>query len=244
MIAAIGRHCLTLALLGAAWACAAAFLSGGFGDRTLFRSSRRALHAVTALLACTAGLLITANLTDDFRLWVVASYSNRTLSAFYKVSALWGSQAGSLLLWALVLSAFTSLVLVQYRRSGDVQLPFVAAVLAGIQVFFLAALNFASHPFTLLANPPPDGNGLNPQLQTPLMVIHPPCLYLGYVGFSVPYAFAMAALFTGRLGDIWIHRTRRWTIFSWFFLGVGILLGSYWAYIELGWGGYWAWDPV
>lgn len=244
MLAETGRHCLTLALLCAAWAGLAAFLGGGFGYPALFRSGRRALHAVTLLLAAAAAILVAANLSDDFRLRIVASYSNRTLGTLYKISAFWGSQAGSLLLWALVLAGFTSMILLQYHRRSDDQIPFAAGVLALIQLFFLAVLNFASHPFTLLETPPVDGNGLNPQLQTPLMVIHPPSLYLGYVGFSIPFAFAMAALMTGRLNDVWIHRTRRWTIFSWFFLGIGILLGAYWAYIELGWGGYWAWDPV
>ncbi len=244
MIPEIGRHLLTVGLLCAGWAGFAGLLSGIFGYRSLGRSARRALHAVFGLLLFASAFLIYSNLTNDFRLWIVASYSNRTLPFFYKVSAFWASQAGSLLLWSLVLAGFSSVVLIQYRRRNDSQITAVFGILGLVQTFFLLALNFASNPFTLLANPPLDGNGMNPQLQTPLMVIHPPCLYLGYVGFTIPYAFAMAALVTGRLSDAWIHLTRRWAIFSWFFLGIGLLLGAYWAYIELGWGGYWAWDPV
>ncbi|MCZ6670185.1 MAG: heme lyase CcmF/NrfE family subunit, partial [Acidobacteria bacterium] len=244
MLAEIGRHCLTLSLLCAAWAALAGFLGGKFHHFPVFISARRSLYAGTGLLVAASAILIHANLTNNFSLWVVASYSNINLPTFYKVSAMWGSQAGSLLLWALILSCFSSIVVFQYRRRNDDMIPFVASILGGILVFFLILLNFNSNPFTMLASPPLDGNGLNPQLQTPLMVIHPPLLYIGYVGFSIPFAFAIAALLSGRLNDVWIHRTRRWTIFSWFFLGIGILLGAYWAYIELGWGGYWAWDPV
>jgi cytochrome c-type biogenesis protein CcmF len=196
------------------------------------------------VLGVASSALCALFLTDRFDVEYVASYSSRAMPTLFKVAAFWGGHAGSLLLWILVLSVFSAIVIVQNRHQNRGLIPYVVATLSGITVFFLVLLNFTSNPFDLLGFTPPDGKGLNPQLQTPLMAIHPPCLYLGYVGVAVPYAFAMAALLSGRVGDVWIRTTRRWTLFAWLFLGVGLLLGGYWAYIELGWGGYWAWDPV
>src|ERR687884_1084427 len=148
--------------------------------------------------------------------------------------------------WCLLLNIFAALVLWQNRGGRNRELmPWVIALMMGYQVFFLGLITFVvDSPWTRLANPPRDGQGLMPLLQHPTMLVHPPTLYLGYVAFSVPFAFAMAALITGRLGDEWIRATRRWTLLAWFFLGCGLLLGGNWAYNELGWGGYWAWDPV
>ncbi|MEE9610486.1 MAG: heme lyase CcmF/NrfE family subunit, partial [Desulfatiglandales bacterium] len=158
--------------------------------------------------------------------------------------AFYAGQAGSLLFWAWLLSLFAFIVIWQNRERNRDVLPHVNLILACLTFFFISLMVFVTNPFTRLATVPPDGQGLNPLLQNPGMIFHPPTLFLGYVGFAVPYAFAMAALIKGRLGSTWIRTTRRWTLFSWFFLTIGNLLGAQWAYVELGWGGYWAWDPV
>ncbi|MCI0656271.1 MAG: cytochrome c biogenesis protein CcsA, partial [Acidobacteria bacterium] len=239
-----GSLCLILALIASAWSLVASALGALTRSRSLITSGERSSLAVTAVLGLASSALCVLFLKDRFDVEYVASYSSRAMPALFKVAAFWGGHAGSLLLWVLVLSVFSAIVIVQNRHQNRGLIPYVVATLSGITVFFLVLLNFTSDPFDLLGFTPPDGKGLNPQLQTPLMAIHPPTLYLGYVGVAVPYAFAMAALLSGRVGDVWIRTTRRWTLFAWLFLGVGLLLGGYWAYIELGWGGYWAWDPV
>jgi len=239
----VGHYSLLLALLGAGWALCASLLSALTGSRGLQQSAERSVWAVTALTLLATGCLVRGFLVDDFRLDYVYFYSSTSQALPYKVGALWGGQAGSLLLWALILVCMTSIVLWTNRDKNRALMPHVTAVLSATIVFFMVLLNFIEQPF---ATGPAraDGVGLNPQLKNYWMMIHPPCLYLGYVGVAVPFAFAMAALATRRTGDIWFRTTRRWTLFAWFYLGTGILLGSYWAYIELGWGGYWAWDPV
>ncbi len=239
-----GGLCLILALVLAAWSVVACALGALTRSRSLVRSGERGSLGVTTALVAASIALWNLFLRDRFDVEYVASYSSRAMPSLFKFTAFWGGHAGSLLLWVLVLSLFSALVIAQNRRQNRALMPHVVATLSGITTFFLILLNFTSNPFDLLGFTPPDGNGLNPQLQTPLMAIHPPTLYLGYVGVSVPFAFAMAALLSGRVGDVWIRTTRRWTLFAWLFLGVGLLLGGYWAYIELGWGGYWAWDPV
>jgi cytochrome c-type biogenesis protein CcmF len=239
-----GSLCLILALFASAWSLVSSALGALTRSRSLISSGERSSLAATAVLGVASFSLSALFLKDRFDVEYVASYSSRAMPVLFKVAAFWGGHAGSLLLWILVLSVFSAIVIVQNRNQNRGLIPYVVATLSGITVFFLVLLNFTSNPFDLLGFTPPDGKGLNPQLQTPLMAIHPPCLYLGYVGVAVPYAFAMAALMSGRVGDVWIRTTRRWTLFAWLFLGVGLLLGGYWAYIELGWGGYWAWDPV
>ncbi len=239
-----GQFCLILAMAASAWALVASSLGAITRSRSLIESGERSALAVTATLGLASFTLAFLFLNDRFDVEYVASYSSRAMPSLFKLTAFWGGHAGSLLLWVLVLSFFTALVVLQNRHQNRVLMPYVVATLSGITVFFLWLLHFTSNPFEMLGFTPADGKGLNPQLQTPLMAIHPPCLYLGYVGVSVPYAFAMAALLSGRVGDVWIRITRRWTIFAWLFLGIGLLLGGYWAYIELGWGGYWAWDAV
>ncbi|MCZ6650870.1 MAG: heme lyase CcmF/NrfE family subunit, partial [Acidobacteria bacterium] len=194
----------------------------------------------------TLAMILLARLfmMDDFAVQYVAEHSSRSTPALYKFTALWGGQSGSLLLWVWIQSVYTAAVVLTNRRKNRDLMPYANAVLSGITAFFLVTLCFASNPFLRLAVAPADGAGLNPLLQNAMMAIHPPTLYVGYVGFSVPFAFAMAALATGHTGDTWIRSSRRWTLFTWFVLGTGILLGSWWAYLELGWGGYWAWDPV
>jgi cytochrome c-type biogenesis protein CcmF len=174
----------------------------------------------------------------------VAAYTSRNLPVFYTWSAFYAGQKGSLLLWALVVSTFGSAALLANRRKYPELMPYVAGTIAIVVVFFVATMVFASNPFERLGFTPADGRGLNPQLQNPGMVFHPPMLYLGYTSISVPFAFAVAALISGRLDTGWLHAIRKWTLLSWLFLSCGIVLGMWWAYVELGWGGYWAWDPV
>jgi cytochrome c-type biogenesis protein CcmF len=207
-------------------------------------SSRAAAYAVHALVVIAALVLLRALLVHDFTLEYVAAYSSTTLPTQYIVAALWGGQQGSLLFWVLILTTMSSLVHLQNRTRNEALMPYVTTTLMTVAVFFLALLVFVTDPFERLPVPAREGADLNPLLQNYWMMIHPPSLYLGYVGCSVPFAFAIAALVTGRLGDVWIRTTRRWTLFAWFFLSVGNMLGARWAYEVLGWGGYWAWDPV
>jgi cytochrome c-type biogenesis protein CcmF len=241
---AIGALALRLALLAALYAVVAAILGARARRPALVASSRHAAYVVNALVAIAALVLWRALLAHDFSLEYVAAYSSTTLSTPYTIAALWGGQQGSLLFWVLILSSMSSLVHVQNRDRNQALMPWVTATLMVIAAFFLALLVFIADPFELLPVPAREGADLNPLLQNYWMMIHPPSLYLGYVGCSVPFAFGMAALASGRLGDVWIRTTRRWTLFAWFFLSVGNMLGGRWAYEELGWGGYWAWDPV
>ena len=182
--------------------------------------------------------------TNDFSLQYVYAYSNIELDYFYKFSSFWGGQKGSLLFWTLILTSYMIVVHFQNRSKNLIVVPYAMAVMLVITCFFLLLLNFSTNPFERIPLPPEDGRGLNPLLQNYWMVIHPPTLYLGYVGFTVPFAFAVAALISKNLDDAWIRLTRKWTVVSWFFLCMGNLFGASWAYVELGWGGYWAWDPV
>jgi cytochrome c-type biogenesis protein CcmF len=239
----LGYFSLAIALAMAGWAMVAAPLGAVARLRGLQDSAERALYVACAAVALAVGCLVHGFVTDDFRLDYVYHYSSSNQPLPYKLSALWGGQAGSLLFWVLILTVMAVVMLRTNRAKNRALMPWATAVVAATVTFFLILVNFVESPFTLGADRL-DGVGLNPQLKNYWMVIHPPCLYLGYVGFTVPFAFAMSALITRRTGPVWFRTTRRWTLFSWFFLGTGILMGSYWAYIELGWGGYWAWDPV
>jgi cytochrome c-type biogenesis protein CcmF len=240
----LGTLALRLALVAALYAIGVALAGARARRGDLVASSRHAAYTVHALVAIAALALWRALLARDFSLEYVASYSSSTLSLPYTIAALWGGQQGSLLFWVLILTSMSSLVQLQNRARNTALMPFVTATLMTIAAFFLALLVFIADPFERLPTPAREGADLNPLLQNYWMMIHPPSLYLGYVGCSVPFAFALAALASGRLGDVWIRTTRRWTLFAWFFLSVGNLLGGRWAYEELGWGGYWAWDPV
>jgi cytochrome c-type biogenesis protein CcmF len=239
-----GRAALVLALMAAIYAVVMALGSRSRGRRDWQASAERAVLAVFALVSVAIGTLWVALATGDFSLRNVADYTNETLGWQFKVTALWASQGGSLLLWAWLLTAFSAVVVVINRRRNRELMPVVVAVLMGIAIFFTSLLTFIESPFETTSPVPVDGAGLNPLLQNPYMIIHPPMLYLGYVGLAIPFAFAMAALVTRRLDTVWITSVRRWTIMAWLFLGIGMLLGARWAYEELGWGGYWAWDPV
>jgi len=217
----------------------------GRNNLRLVQAGKRGLlsaAAATTLASIALGYLF---LTDNFQVEYVASYSDRALPLFYKLTAFWAGQKGSLLFWAWVLSLFTALVIFNNRRERDDRSsPYVYLVLAATLGFFLFLLCVVSNPFDTLGFMPRDGNGLNPMLQNPGMVFHPPLLFFGYIGFTVPFAYAIAALITGNTGASWIRKTRAWNVLSWIFLSIGIILGGQWAYVELGWGGYWAWDPV
>jgi cytochrome c-type biogenesis protein CcmF len=218
------------------------------GDRLrypeLLKSARHGVYAVTGLVTLASAILIYALLTHDFQLAYVASYSSREMPTVYLISAFWGGNAGSLLFWTWMLTIFGLIAVVQNRHTNRALVPYVAAVIMTTIAFFLILMVFISNPFEKLSYTPANGNGLNPLLENPGMIFHPPTLLLGYAGFTVPFAFAIAALWTRRLGDEWVRSIRRWTLFAWAMLGVGNLLGAQWAYVELGWGGYWAWDPV
>jgi cytochrome c-type biogenesis protein CcmF len=218
--------------------------SGRVSPERLAETARRSGIASFFAVSVAAFALLWAAFTNDFSVAYILHHTNRALPGPYKFAALWSGQEGSLLLWAWLLATY-GLVL-RLRHKVDVRLTaFASTILAGIQLFFLLLLNFAATPFSLVGGTiPADGFGLNPLLQYPEMVIHPPMLYLGYVGFSVPFAFALGALMMRYPGEKWIHITRRWTMVTWLFLTCGIVLGMHWAYAVLGWGGYWGWDPV
>jgi len=240
----LGNIALWIALLIALWASVVGFVAGKTRRPDLMRSAERSIFAVWGLLVIASAGLMHALLTHDFNVEYVAAYTSRNLPVFYTWSAFYAGQKGSLLLWALVVSTFGSAALLVNRRKYPELMPYVAGTIAIIVVFFVATMVFASNPFERLGFTPADGRGLNPQLQNPGMVFHPPMLYLGYTSISVPFAFAVAALISGKLDTGWLHAIRKWTLLSWLFLSCGIVLGMWWAYVELGWGGYWAWDPV
>src|SRR5205807_2739372 len=189
-------------------------------------------------------VLVLAAFRDDFSIAYIFHHSNRDLPGPYKFAVLWSGQEGSLLFWSLLLAAYGFVL--RLRHKTDQRLfAYASVIIAGVQIFFLLLLNFAAHPFAVMQGErAADGNGLNPLLQYPEMVIHPPMLYLGYVGMTIPFAFAFGALIMRYQGEQWIHITRRWTMVTWAFLTAGIFLGAHWAYAVLGWGGYWGWDPV
>jgi cytochrome c-type biogenesis protein CcmF len=252
-MAAFGSLSLLIALALAAYnllagAVALRLLATGqpapISPERLADTARRAGIAGFVAVSAAAFALIWSVFADDFSITYIMEHSNRALPAAYKFSALWSGQEGSLLLWAWLLGIYGFVLRLTHKR--DVKLyAYAGVIMAGIQVFFLAVLNFAAPPFALFRGAvPEDGNGLNPLLQYPEMVIHPPMLYLGYVGFSVPFAFALGALMMRYPGEKWIKITRIWTLVTWLFLTFGIFLGMHWAYAVLGWGGYWGWDPV
>ncbi|HKF28858.1 MAG TPA: cytochrome c biogenesis protein CcsA, partial [Candidatus Binataceae bacterium] len=240
----LGSLSLLLALLLAVYSIAANLYGARQQRADFLASARHALWATCALVTLAVIALWSGLLSSDFSLEYVAAYSSTTLPTPYKFAALWGGQQGSLLFWTWLLSIFTSIAAFQNRRRNPEIAPYAAAVLALVAIFFLGMLNFVTRPFDSLSLVPGEGTDLNPLLQNYWMAIHPPSLYTGYVSSTVPFAFGAAALITGKLDDSWIRSTRRWAIFSWFFLTLGNMFGARWAYEVLGWGGYWAWDPV
>ncbi|MCB0327367.1 MAG: heme lyase CcmF/NrfE family subunit, partial [Bdellovibrionales bacterium] len=240
----LGQSFILFALVSSLYTIGASLLGGKFSHLAWVKSAQRSLWASSLLILGASLTLIAALLTDNFNFQYVYQYSNSTMPSFYKFASFWGGQNGSLLFWVLILSVYSSLVTFFHRNKNLDLMPFVITTLSCIQAFFLILLFFEANPFDLMPFSVVDGRGLNPLLQNYYMIIHPPSLYLGYVGMSVPFAFAMAALISGRLDNQWILLIRRWTLTAWFFLSLGNLLGASWAYEVLGWGGYWAWDPV
>ena len=240
----LGHYCLIASLVVCAFGLMAAIVGGVQKNLPLVRSAENCLIANFVILGVASLCLWYLLLTDEFLVEYVASYSATDIPTRFKFTAFWGGQKGSLLLWALVLSLFSFLVTVQNRHRNRDLMPYAAAVLLGTIGFFMLLLNFATNPFETLNFIPEDGQGLNPLLQNYYMIIHPPVLFLGYVGLAIPFALAMGALISGRLDTSWLRTARRWTLVAWIFLTLGVTLGGMWAYEELGWGGYWAWDPV
>ncbi len=242
-MADLGRAALVVSLGLALYALVAGALAAYSRRRRLAESARNALIGAFASTAIASAVLAAALLRHDFSFAYVADHTSRELPWIYTLSAFWGGQAGSLLLWLLVLTGYGATAVLLNRRSARDLVSWVVPVLGGVATFFAFLLVAVTSPFeTQVA--PLDGRGLTPSLQNPYMVAHPPLLYLGYVGLTVPFAFAMGALLSGRTDERWIVATRRWTLAAWGFLGIGQLLGAHWAYVEVGWGGYYAWDPV
>src|SRR5438128_8595846 len=242
-MASLGRAALLLALGLLLYAAIAGTYAALRRRRRLALSAQRSLLAALGATAVAAGVLVAALLRHDFTFTYVAEHTSAALPARYRLSALWGGQEGSLLFWLLVLTGYSSVAVYAARRAGRDLLAWVVPILGVIGAFFAFLVVAIASPFHT-QTAPPDGLGLTPSLQNPYMLIHPPLLYLGYVGLSIPFAFAMATLLARRGDEMWIVVTRRWTLVAWTFLGFGQLLGAHWAYVEVGWGGYYAWDPV
>jgi cytochrome c-type biogenesis protein CcmF len=253
-MASFGNFCLLFALCLSIYAFLAALVGASQKLDRIVRSAERAVFAATASVTLAFIALLYLLISNDFSTSLVANTSNRDLPLFYKISALWGAHDGSMLLWVFVTAVFCGIVVYQNRFRHRELMPYALAVLMIDLSFFLSLNLFLSNPFNQLAQVfpdgtqqpfiPADGRGLNPLLQHWAMVIHPPIIYLGFIGFVVPFSFAIAALLTRQAGNTWIRTTRRWTLATWLFLTVGIILGGKWAYVVLGWGGYWGWDPV
>src|ERR671914_856884 len=241
----LGRFALTLALGLAVYGAVAAALGARRGRPVLVESARTTAYSLAAMVAAANVAMLVAILGNDFSIAYVAQNSSRATPTFFKVLALWSADEGSLLLWNLILAGFVAAVAFRFRRRRPETFPWAMATLFAVAAFYLALVVGPANPFATLVSPPADGTGPLPLLQNhPLMAVHPPALYLGFIGFAVPFAFAVGALVTGNLSDRWIRITRRWTLVAWILLTVGLILGALWSYGVLGWGGYWAWDPV
>ncbi|KPK95987.1 hypothetical protein AMJ80_02475 [bacterium SM23_31] len=249
----IGNFALIIAFALSIYTIFASVIGARKCRNDIIISAERSLVTGCVMVAVASLSIVILLLKSDFSYSYVTSYSNKDLPFFYKFAAFWAGQAGSLLFWLLILSIVSSVAVLQNKEHNRELMPYVMAAMSIVTLFFILVTLFIANPFdhwvvesetgTSLFTAG-DGNGLNPLLQHWAMVIHPPALFIGYSGFLVPFAFAIAALITGKLDANWTKVTRRWTIFAWIFLGIGILLGGRWAYVELGWGGYWAWDPV
>jgi cytochrome c-type biogenesis protein CcmF len=241
----IGSFALVLALLVAVYGAAASFVGARSRNALLVESARTSAFSLVALVLVANVTMLAAILANDFSLRYVAENSSRATPTFFKVLALWSADEGSLLLWNLVLAGYLLAVAIRFRRRRPETFPWALGTMFTVSTFYLLLVTVATQPFGTLPHAAQDGRGPLPLLQNhPLMAAHPPMLYLGFIGMTVPFAFAMAALLTGRLSDQWIRITRRWTLFAWICLTAGLFLGSLWSYSVLGWGGYWAWDPV
>ncbi len=243
-MADFGRICVVAAFAVAVYLTVASALGITGSSALLLASARRAVYAAAALVSLAWLTLVLAFVRHDFSIEAVAGYNSRFNSLAYSISGAYASQAGSLLMWAWGVAMVMLITTLQFRGQQKGFMPWATAVMGAVATLFLALVTFVSDPFAKSQVIPADGKGLNPLLENVGMLFHPPTLYIGYVAFTVPFAFAIAALITGRLGDEWIRLTRRWALTAWAFLTVGNILGAQWAYVELGWGGYWGWDPV
>jgi cytochrome c-type biogenesis protein CcmF len=244
VIPEIGYGALIVALALALYGSVAAAAGARTGRGALVESAQHAALGVFALVTGCLLLLVYAFLTFDFSVRYVATNTNLGTPFYYRITAVWGALEGSIVLWAWMLSLYTLLVVLRHRRNARELYPWVLTVMLGVSAFFLLIMTVPAPVFERLSPVPANGRGLNPLLEDSGMITHPIALYLGFTGLTVPFAFAMAALITGRVGDFWIATTRRWTIIAWYFLSLGLLIGGWWSYHVLGWGGYWAWDPV
>lgn len=244
-MAALGSLLLALTFVFAAYAAAASVAGARRRSHRLVESGVGAFYAVAALLTVASGVMIYAFVSGDYSIKYVQRYSDSIQPLFYKITSYWGGLDGSVMFWVFLMSVFGSVAVFVNRERHRELIPYVVAVLAVTEMFFIFLMLVHNNPFdTFLTEAPTDGRGLNPLLQNFYMAIHPPTMYLGFTGLSIPFAFGMAALITGHLDDSWLRAVRRWTMFSWFFLSLGLTLGMIWAYEELGWGGFWGWDPV
>ena len=244
MIPELGYGAVIVGLLLAVYGAAAASLGARTGRVALIESAQHAALGVFGIVSFVLLLLVYAFLTFDFSVRYVATNTNLATPFYYRITAVWGALEGSIILWSWMLSLYTLIVILRHRHNARELYPWVLTVMLGVVAFFLLVMTIPAPPFERLTPIPPNGRGLNPLLEDSGMITHPVALYLGFTGFTVPFAFAIAALATGRVSDRWITMTRRWTIVAWYFLSLGLLIGGWWSYHVLGWGGYWAWDPV
>jgi len=241
----LGSISIAVAFFVAIYSMLAGLLGARRNIPELTESARNGVILFTVLITTAVAALLYALVTRDFSIALVANHSSRDLPILpYTLTALWSGQNGSLLFWSWILSLYSLSVTLLHWRSDRVLMPYVTSVIMLVQTFFAFLLTFITSPFAKMEMIPADGAGLNPILQHPLMALHPPLLYLGFVGFTIPFAFAMAALLSGELSNAWLTTIRRWTLIPWMFLGLGLMVGGRWAYDVLGWGGYWGWDPV
>src|SRR5918994_1308039 len=242
---ALGTFLLLTTFVVCSYAATASVVGARRGSRRLVESGIGAFYLIAALMTIASVVMINAFLNDDFSIRYVSRYSDSVQPLFYKITAYWGGLDGSIMFWVFLLSLFSGIAVAVNRDRYRELIPYVIAVVSVVQMFFLFLMMVHNNPFGTYITPTPrDGEGLNPLLQNYWMVIHPPTLYLGFVGMTIPYAFGMAALITGHLDDAWLRAVRRWTMFAWLFLTFGLTLGMIWAYEEIGWGGFWGWDPV
>src|ERR687891_1046958 len=244
-MASLGYYLLLTAFVVCAYAVAASVAGARRRSQRLIESGVGAFYLVAAVMSVASSIIVYAFVAGDYSIKYVQRYSDSVQPLFYKITSYWGGLDGSIMFWVTLLSVFGSTAVYVNRERHRELIPYVVAVISVVQMFFLYLMIIHNNPFsTYLTQTPTDGAGLNPLLQNFYMAIHPPTMYLGFVGLTIPFAFGMAALITGHLDDSWVRAVRRWTMFSWFFLSLGLTLGMIWAYEELGWGGYWMWDPV
>ena len=239
-----GYYLLLLAFIASAYTIWAGASGIKLNRKSLLKNAQLSVYVQFIFVTLSIGILTYAFLTHDFSIRYVAEYSDRQLPLLYTLSAVYAGQAGSLLFWTWLLTIFNAIYVFINRNKDDEFKPYVFTVVGAVTLFFLILANYTTNPFEKLSPVPPDGFGLNPLLQNPEMIFHPPSLFLGFVGFTIPFAYAIAALAKGDLSTDWLDKSRNWTLFAWITLTIGNLLGAQWAYVELGWGGYWAWDPV